>query len=359
MHAKTALVAGAVSATALMLCIAPRMLQAQPAPLQEPDALPVCNNGGPYLFECTGPSTSVTLDGSASYDPDGTPLTFFWLEECPFATIPDPTSVTPTLIMDMTDVCIRPCTVELKVTSGGQFQKCVTTVTVQDTTPPVMSCPPDVIEIWTVGPAGGQTDPNLTGFATASDCDPNVVITYSDVLTPGTQPGDPETIVTRTWVGLDQCGLQNSCVQTITLLSPSSASQTYYSDDLPGICPNDLSVGSTGVYVIHLFGLAAYPVSNINQSTLVISRLDNVGNQVKRMSIKVQDVGRPTLGNPCACDGLNDGKLDLKISASMTQLIAEFQLAAELPGTNVPIAVFGKTNDNKWFVSWDCVIVQP
>ena len=52
--------------------------------IAQEDALPVCINGGPYTFECTGPQTLVQLDGTASFDPNGTPVTFFWFEECPF-----------------------------------------------------------------------------------------------------------------------------------------------------------------------------------------------------------------------------------------------------------------------------------
>jgi len=37
-----------------------------------------CNPGGPYVAECTGPTTTVTLDGSGSMDPDNSPLTFDW-----------------------------------------------------------------------------------------------------------------------------------------------------------------------------------------------------------------------------------------------------------------------------------------
>src|SRR6185503_373205 len=123
------------------------------------EAPPVCNNGGPYVAECTGPVTAVGLDGSASFDPDGTPVTFFWFDECPFGSFDDPTSATTNFIIDSTGVCSRQCVIVLRVTSGGVTVPCQTTVTVQDTTAPVITCPSDVIELWTVGPAGGQTDP--------------------------------------------------------------------------------------------------------------------------------------------------------------------------------------------------------
>src|SRR5690606_29701214 len=56
------------------------------------------------------------------------------------------------------------------------------TVTIEDTTDPVVTCPADV----TVQ-CGDATDPSATGTATATDvCNPNgVTVTYSDVLVTG------------------------------------------------------------------------------------------------------------------------------------------------------------------------------
>ncbi len=39
---------------------------------------PTCDANGPYLEECTGPTTSVALAGSNSIDPDNDPLTYDW-----------------------------------------------------------------------------------------------------------------------------------------------------------------------------------------------------------------------------------------------------------------------------------------
>jgi len=323
------------------------------------DALPVCNNGGPYTFECTGPQTQVQLDGTASFDPDGTPVTFFWFEECPWGFFLDPTSPTPTFVMDMTGFCTRTCILELRVSSGGQLVKCNTTVTVVDTQAPVITCPPDVIEIWTVGPAGGQTDPSLTGFATASDCDPNVLISYTDVLDPGTAPGEPETIVTRTWVALDQCGFSSSCQQTITLLSPGWSSQSYYLDAVKGSCPNSVDVNAdSGLFTAVIFGRTGYAVSNIDQSSLTLVRADNVGGSVLRMAKLVQDVGRPKLGDPCDCDGLKDSQLDITVTMSLPTVISSLDLANEATGTSVTLALYFRTNDGQWHTALDCVTID-
>lgn len=332
---------------------------ASAAPFQT-DAPPVCINGGPYVFECTGPDTPCTLDGTASFDPDGTPVTFFWFEECAFGFFDDPTSPTPVYHIDMTGVCSRSCVVEMRAISGGQTTKCNTTVGVQDTQPPVITCPADVIEIWTNGPAGGQTNPSLTGFATASDCDPNPTISFTDVLTPGTHPGDPETVVTRTWVALDSCGFQSQCVQTITLLSPHLNDQTYYLDAIQGSCPNVLSASdTTGLFSYVLFGRNGHNVADINVSTLRLARMDNVGGTVNRMSILVKDLGRPKQTAPCDCDGASkDGYMDMAINSSKAAVVNGLDLATEV-GNSVKIALYGQKNDGTWFTAYDCVAIDP
>src|SRR5688572_20899324 len=109
--------------------LVPTLALAQGAP-------PVCINGGPYVGECTGPATAVPIDGSASFDPDGTQVTFQWFEECAFGFVDDPTSPSANFIMDMAGVCQRSCFLVLRVTSGGEMVPCNTLVTVNDTTPP-------------------------------------------------------------------------------------------------------------------------------------------------------------------------------------------------------------------------------
>lgn len=323
---------------------------------QTAEAPPVCINGGPYLAECTGPITLVPLDGTASFDPDGTPVTFFWFDECPFGSFEDPTDPQTNFIMDNTGVCVRVCTIVLRVTSGGQMTPCLTTVTVQDTTAPVISCPSDVVEVWTVGPAGGQTDPSLTGTATAVDCDPAPVIGFSDVLDPGDEPGEPETIVTRTWTATDFCLNQSSCVQTITLLSPGNAFNLKL-DLMPGVCPNQLNSNGDGLLQVVLFGTSSFDVNTIDKTSLVLQRKDNVGGTIQRMNVKTKDRGRPTTAQNvnCQCGSASpDGRLDLQITLNYAEMFNTFQLAAEAPGATNQVALTGRFLDGRFFTLTEC-----
>ena len=91
----------------------------------------------------------------------------------------------------------------------GNTTSCVQTVTVEDTTPPTITCPDDVtLEC----PA--DTCILATGTATGSDTCGAVEIEFEDDVTD--QCGATETIL-RTWYAVDECGNENSCVQTIVV----------------------------------------------------------------------------------------------------------------------------------------------
>ncbi|MCB9850172.1 MAG: hypothetical protein H6817_05655 [Phycisphaerales bacterium] len=77
-----------------------------------------------------------------------------------------------------------------------------------DTTPPVLTCPPDA----TVA-CGDSTDPNDTGMATATDeCDPFPTVWFED-----SNPFARNTNIIRTWHAIDRCGNESTCEQTITV----------------------------------------------------------------------------------------------------------------------------------------------
>ena len=86
-------------------------------------------------------------------------------------------------------------------------------MTVNDTTPPSITCPGDrVLDC----PADTRT--NATGVAVVQDGCGSVALTYSDAITNGCAG---TTIIGRTWTVIDGCGNSNRCVQTILVRDSS------------------------------------------------------------------------------------------------------------------------------------------
>jgi hypothetical protein len=98
-----------------------------------------CSPGGPYVAECTGPATTINLNGAGSSDPDGNTISFAWsggfvggsaTGDTPSVQFPGPTAAAP-----------MPATfpVNLTVADSQTSTMCSTTAKVQDTTPPAIA----------------------------------------------------------------------------------------------------------------------------------------------------------------------------------------------------------------------------
>ena len=93
---------------------------------------------------------------------------------------------------------------------SGNSSTCVQTITVVDTTPPVITCPADVT---LQCPADTSVEAN--GSASAVDTCGSATVVHSDEW----QPACGNTgILTRTWSATDECGNSSSCVQTLTVV---------------------------------------------------------------------------------------------------------------------------------------------
>jgi hypothetical protein len=155
---------------------------------------PVANAGPDQVVECTSPAgAQVTLDGSASFDPDGDPLTFTWTDEM--------NNVVATGAMPMIIVPEGTHTFTLTVDDGrGGTDADTVVITVQDTTPPDINAvvaDPDML--W---PPNHKMAP-VTVTVDATDlCDPNftceIVSVTSNEPIDGLGDGDtsPDWVIT-------------------------------------------------------------------------------------------------------------------------------------------------------------------
>ncbi|MEO0873109.1 MAG: hypothetical protein AAFY48_00740, partial [Bacteroidota bacterium] len=121
---------------------------------------------------------------------------------------------------------------------GQLFKTCAQKIMVDDTTPPLIICPPDIpVE------CGSDNSPNVTGMAVATDnCGP-VTITFDDDFDPAC--GDSGTI-TRTWKATDRCGTMATCDQIITIVDTTPPMIDCPSDRTVE-CGDDTSPNSTGM----------------------------------------------------------------------------------------------------------------
>jgi len=91
----------------------------------------------------------------------------------------------------------------------GNSAICIQNITIQDTSPPIITCPSNITITCTA-----STSPGATGFATATDnCTSNPTMIFADFIYPG--PCAIYGLILRTFTATDQCGNSASCIQTI------------------------------------------------------------------------------------------------------------------------------------------------
>ena len=174
---------------------------------------PVADCGGPYLAECDTPppgTTAVQLDGTASNDPEGAPLTYSWSG----ASFDDATSATPT-----GQFPLGTTQVTLTVSDGLGENTCMVDVVVVDTTPPAVACPPGIVLECTDHCGGGGVPASspiivawLALFFGVDVCD-NVLTLSNDA--PACFPLGTTTV---TFTATDDSGNSAECSADVTVV---------------------------------------------------------------------------------------------------------------------------------------------
>ena len=117
----------------------------------------------------------------------------------------------------------------------GNTATCSSSILVEDTSAPVISCPGDVTGVCDI-----STDPSVTGTATAVDnCDSAPVVTYADVVIDGNCP----ILLTRTWTATDDCGNTATCIQTIEVTDNTPPQIVCAAAPSPVECGSSFSFG--------------------------------------------------------------------------------------------------------------------
>jgi hypothetical protein len=199
---------------------------------------PVADAGQDQTVECTGSGqATVALDASASYDPDGDTLQYAW--SAPGITFTDLMGETTTAVFPLGTT-----TVTLTVKDGSMEDIDTITVEVEDTTPPVLTVPPDVT-IFTCA------SPNI-GTATAEDACGGTAMTVTNDAPATFSLGE----TTVTWTSTDAEGNVITATQMVTAIlgdDPSCCPAgtniilgTAGDDDLIGTFGNDCILGLDG-----------------------------------------------------------------------------------------------------------------
>ncbi len=183
----------------------------------------VVDNTGPVLA-CP---PNITIDCAASSAPSATGQ----------ATATDACSIV-TGITHADVTMSGPCPAEPIITrtwtatdACGNTSTCVQTISLDDSTPPILICAMNVqID------CSESSLPDHTGYATMkpNNCGGTGVITYTDQFI--IQSGPPPCRILRTWTGTDDCGNSSTCVQNIIVVDNTG----------PGItCPANITISCT------------------------------------------------------------------------------------------------------------------
>ncbi len=255
----------------------------------------------------------------------------------------------------------------------GNSSTCLQTITTEDTTPPVVTCPAN-----TVAECSDDLTPTGQGMATATDnCDPSPMVSSSDAITAG--PCDDTYTITRTWTVEDDCGNNTSCDQTIDVqdTTPPVFDQVLPADVMvncqsvptppAGITATDACDSDPVVSFAEVSTQGADP-TQCDYYTYTITRtwtaVDNCTNEeVYTQTITVEDVTAPAFTAPInlvAADQLSCGdEEDLSVTGFPTDIMDNCA-PTEVDGSDgYTVGATSWTTTNGYLISFVDVEAQP
>ncbi len=172
-----------------------------------------------------------------------------------------------------------------------------------------------------------------TGTATATDnCDAHPVISYTDVVTPGTTPG--ESVIFRTWKAVDSCGNVSTCTQTITISNPCGAS-------ISGSVIRDCD--SNGQINANDLGFVGVAVTLKNTNGVVLAATTTDSNGAYSFKNLVAGKYMIVVVSPANCkqtldpDAIMDGMKSVTLTNCQTVSAVNFAYAGNTPNCSVTV----------------------
>ncbi|MEE9296334.1 MAG: integrin alpha, partial [Phycisphaerae bacterium] len=137
-------------------------------------------------------------------------------------------------------------------------------------------------------------------------------------------------------------------------------------DIKPGSCPNPFNRHGNGVLPVALAGTVDFDPTEVDLSTLQLSRADGVGGSVAPNEgppgphSVLEDVATPFDGEGCECHDLGgDGIDDLSMKFKTRDLVDALELDDLFGGAVVELVLSGSLLDGTPFTAGDCIVIVP
>jgi sugar lactone lactonase YvrE len=274
---------------------------------------PVADAGPDQTVECTSASgIDITLNGSASFDPEGDPLTLTW-------NVPFGTQTGPEIVVTLAPG-IHTITLTVDDGKGGTASDTVTVAVSADTTPPI----PDIATLPTVT---GQCSVTLTPPMATDNCAGTIIGTTTDPLTYASQG-----IYTVHWSYNDGHGNIVTQVQTVIVQDTTSpvitarATNKLLSADancqatVPNLTSEIVATDNCSPVTITQ-SPAAGTVVGIGDTQVTLRIKDDVGNEsVSTATVTVVDTTPPSI--TCPANIVAVGNIPNSCSAALNPGVA-------------------------------------